>query len=104
MPRKRPPTAEDHRRALRRQAATIASELARRLPAVTGGLDAVGPLVIEIFQDRPSEVFLEIDDNQGRYEGHDEDWFPLLRQVRNHSEWGPRLFQVLRSDVPEEQV
>lgn len=86
MPRKRLPTAADHRRALRRQAATVASELARRLPAVTGGPDAFGPLVIEIFQDRSSEVFSEIDDNQGRYEGLGENWFILLRQVRNHSE------------------
>ncbi|MHB0668462.1 Hypothetical protein HVPorG_03900 (plasmid) [Roseomonas mucosa] len=104
MPRKRPPTAEDHRRALRRQAAAIASDLARRLPAVTGGLDTVATLVIEIFRGRASEVFLEIDDDQGRYEGHDEAWFPLLRQVRNHSEWGPRLFQALCSDEPKERA
>ncbi|MDU7519865.1 MAG: hypothetical protein E7K72_00490 [Roseomonas mucosa] len=104
MPRKRPPTAEDHRRALRRQAAAVASELARKLPAVSGGPDTIGPLVIEIFRNRPGEVFSEIDDNQGRYEGHDEDWFPLLRQVRNHSEWGPRLFHAFCSDGPEEQA
>ena len=53
---------------------------------MTGGPDAFGPLVIEIFQDRSSEVFSEIDDNQGRYEGLGENWFILLRQVRNHSE------------------
>ncbi|MCR0984043.1 hypothetical protein [Roseomonas populi] len=52
MPRKRPSTAEDHRRALRRQAAAVASELAQKLPAMTGGPDAVGPLVIEIFRKR----------------------------------------------------
>ncbi|MDT8278778.1 hypothetical protein RQ734_22235 [Roseomonas mucosa] len=104
MPRKRPPTAEDHRRALRRQAAAVASDLARKLSAVPGKLDAVGPLVIEIFQGRSSQVFSEIDDNQGRYEGHGETWFSLLRQVRNHSEWGPRLFQALGSDEAEEQA
>lgn len=102
MPRKRLPTAEDHRRTLRRQAAAVASDLARRLPAVTGGLDTVATLVIEIFRGQSSEVFSEIDDNQGRYEGHDENWFSLLRQVRNHSEWGPRLFQALGSDEAEE--
>ena len=104
MPRKRLPTAEDHRRALRRQAAAVASELARKLPATTGGPDAVGPLVIEIFRNRPGEVFSEIDDNQARYEGHGENWFSLLRQVRNNSEWGPRLFQAFCSDEPKEQT
>lgn len=69
---------------------------------MTGGPDAIGPLVIEIFRNRASEVFSEIDDNQGRYEGHGEDWFPLLWQVRNHSEWGPRLFQALCSDEAKE--
>ncbi|MFK4046377.1 hypothetical protein HVIM_03900 (plasmid) [Roseomonas mucosa] len=102
MPRKRPPTAEDHRRALRRQAAVVASDLARKLPTVPGELNAVGALVIGIFQGQSSGVFSEIDDNQSRYEGHDESWFSLLRQVRNHSEWGPRLFQALGSDQAEE--
>ena len=98
MPRKRPPTADDRLRALRRDAACVASDLARKLqhaPAETG---IIGPIVIVIFRDKPSGVFSEIDENQGRYKGHDEDWFRLLRQIGDHGEWGPQLFESLTSD------
>ena len=103
MPRKRPPTVEDRLRAQRREAAAVASELARRLADALGGIDAFGPVVVDVFRSKDGQVFSEIDENQGRYEGRDEVWFCLVRQVRNHAEWGPRLFQALRSDEAGEQ-
>ena len=98
MPHKRPLTVHDHRRMLRREASIVASDLARKLQHVPAGIEAFGPLVLAAFRDRNSEVFSEIDENQVRYEGRDENWFCLVRQVRNHSEWGPQLFESLRSD------
>ena len=98
MPRGRPPTADDRLRALRREAACVASDLARRLQHAPAETEIVGPIVIGIFCDKHSRVFSEIDENQGRYEGRDEDWFRLLRQVRDDGEWGARLVESLTSD------
>ena len=98
MPRKRPATANDHLRALRRDAACVASDLARKLQHAPAETEIVGPIVLDIFQARSGRLFSEIDGNQGRYEGRDEDWFRLLRQVRDHGEWGPRLFECLTRD------
>ncbi len=104
MPRKRPPTAGDHLRALRRDAACVASDLARKLQQVPAETEVVGPIVLEIFQAKSGRLFSEIDENQGRYEGRDEDWFRLLRQVRDHAEWGPRLFESLTRDEPSAEA
>ena len=95
MPRKRPPTADDHLRALRRDAACLASDLARALQHAPAG-----PIVISIFHAKSVRLFSEINRHQHRYEGRDEDWFRLLRQVRDHAEWGPRLFDSLTPDEP----
>ena len=100
MPRKRPPTADDHLRALRRDAACVASDLAHALQHAPAETDIVGPIVIGIFLAKSGRLFSEIDDNQDRYEGRDEDWFRLLRQVRDHAEWRPRLFDSLTLDEP----
>lgn len=101
MARRRSPTADAHLRALRREAATVASELARSLQHAPAEIETVGPLVIEAFRDRNSQVLSEIDENQGRYEGREESWFCLVRQIRYHSEWGPRLIAALRSTDSE---
>ncbi len=98
MPRRRPPTADDRLRALRREAACVASGLARRLQHAPAESEIVGPIVICAFRAKPCWVFSEIDENQARYEGRDEDWFRLLRLVRDHGEWGPRLFESLTRD------
>ena len=98
MPRSKVMTAEDRRRALRRHAATVASELSRKLQNGPTEIADFGPLVITVFQDSSSDVFWEIDNNQTRYEGRQENWFCLLRQVRNHSEWGPRLFESMQNN------
>ena len=66
------------------------------------GIDAFGPLVVDAFRGRTSELLSEIDDNPSRYEGREETWFSRFRQVRNHSEWGPRLFRALHSDEGNE--
>ena len=100
MPRKRPPTADDHLRALRRDAACVASDLARALQHAPAETEIVGPVVIGIFLAKSVDLFSEIDRHQHRYEGRDEDWFRRLRQVRDHGEWGPRLFDSLTPDEP----
>ncbi len=100
MPRRRSLTADNPVRALRREAAAVASDLARKLQDAPAEIEVFGPLVVSAFRDKNSLVFSEIDDNQGRYEGRDERWFRLVRQVRDDAEWGPRLFASLRSPAP----
>ena len=100
MPRKRPSLADDPLRALRREAAAVASDLARKLQDAPQEIETFGPLVVAAFRNKDSLVFSEIDENQGRYEGRNEDWFRLVRQVRDHPEWGPRLFESLRPPAP----
>lgn len=100
MPRRRPRTAGDHLRALRREAAAVASDLARKLQDAPAEIETFAPLVVAAFRDRNRLLFLEIDGNQARYEGRAETWFRLMRQVRDHPDWGPRLFESLRSPAP----
>lgn len=101
MARRRPPTADDRLRALRREAAIVASELARSLQHAPREIEVFAPLVVAAFRGRTGEVFAEINENQGLYEGHHESWFCQMRQVRDHSKWGPRLLEVLCSDECE---
>jgi hypothetical protein len=62
-------------------------------------IESWAQLVIDCFPVGGYEQFRQIDEYPGRFQ-YCADRFWMLRRVRNHPEWGPRLFARLRGETP----
>lgn len=72
-----------------------AYSLAEQLAALprTDDIESFGPLVLAIMAGAPSAAFVQLDEKPGLYGGSDcYEWFYMLRQVRNHPDYGRQLF------------
>lgn len=74
-----------------------AYDVAERLSGLVaeGDIDAWAQSVIDCFPKGGFDLFQEIDEYPGRF-NYVGDKFWMLRRVRNHPDWGKRLFAHLR--------
>jgi hypothetical protein len=79
-------------------------ELAKKLSALETGedIDVYAPKVIAIMRGAENHRFWAIDERESYWRGLN-GRFWMLRSVRNHSAWGPRLFRALDPGAAEEQ-
>ncbi len=68
------------------------SEQIRKLQ-LSDDIEAYGPKVVEIFE-AAGFAFTEIDEHEGYWKWLDGRFY-MVRSVRNHPVWGPRLFKAL---------
>jgi len=70
----------------------IAEQIAQ-LPKLDD-IEQFGPLVLDIMRGVDHRTWHELDEKPGLF-GYMDDRFYMLRQVRNHQDWGRRMFDGL---------
>jgi hypothetical protein len=55
-------------------------------------IDQFGPIILKIMHGLDYQVWHTLDEKPGMF-GYMDERFYMLRQVRNHAVWGPRMFE-----------
>ena len=81
----------------KRKVDAAAHEIARRLAKFEreDDIEVFGPKILDLMRGVPYEVFIVLDEKPGRF-GYMDDRFYMLRQVRNHKEFGRKMFDGLK--------